>query len=461
MVRLLHYSDIENVYDTPKRAGRLAGLLSELDGADALVIGTGDNTSPGVLPLVARGRQALDFFRAAGVDVETFGNHDFDYGPAATRELVADSQVTWVGANVYDESGNPFAHEEGAVPHAVLRVGDARVGVFGVTDPATASLNPEASSLSFTDPIAKAREAIETLRARNVDYVVAASHLGAGDNELATLDVDVILGGHVHSQRIDRIDGTLLTRPGVSGRCVLEIELPADRGEPSVRRHDVEGDNPNPVSAPIDETLVTALERRRAAADLGDVVTRIDGRLPRDAETVHGGECAVGNFVADAYRTASGADVGLQNSGGIRPGEPIEDDVTVADLISLVPFEEPVVTARLRGEELQEAFRQLSATEVDFGEDHWWHGHLSGASVVFDETTGELLEASVNGEPVADDRIYTVATTEYVLHSDQEFPAIRQRHRAGEHGIQHEVLAEYAREYGIDVRTDGRIRQSK
>ena len=455
MVRLLHYSDIENVYDTPERAGRLAGLLSELDGPDALVIGSGDDTSPGVLPLVAKGRQAIDFFEAAGVDVETFGNHDFDYGPAATRELVAASPVTWVSANVYDADGNRFAGEEGAVPHAVFEVGDRRVGVFGVTDPATASLNPEASALEFTDPIPEAREAIDALRARGVDQIVAVSHLGAEDRELARLDVDVVLGGHVHSERIDRLNGTVLTRPGVNGHVVLEVELPADGSDPTVTRHAVE--NGNPIPAPLDEGLVAALQRRRSVADLGEEVTRVDGQLPRDAETVHGGECAIGNFVADAYRTASGADVGLQNSGGIRPGEPIEGTVTLADLISLVPFEEPVVTVRLTGAELREAFRQLSATEVNFGEDHWWHGHLSGASVVFDADRETLIEATVDGVPLDDSTTYTLATTEYVLHSDQEFPAITQRHRTGEHGIQHEVLASYARERGIDADLEGRI----
>lgn len=455
MVRLLHYSDVENVYGTPERAGRLAGLLSKLDGPDALVIGSGDDTSPGVLPLVSRGRQAIDFFEAAGVDVETFGNHDFDYGPAATRELVADSPVTWVSANVYDAEGDRFAREDGVIPHAVFEVDGRRIGVFGVTDPATASLNPEAASLRFTDPIPEARQAIDTLRDREVDYVVAVSHLGAEDRKLAGLGVDAVLGGHVHSERIDHLNGAVLTRPGVNGHVVLEVELPENGTEPTVTRHAVE--NGNPVPAPLNEALVDALERRRSVADLGGVVARVDEQLARDAETIHGGECVIGNFVADAYRAESGADVGLQNSGGIRPGEPIEGAVTVADLISLVPFEEPVVTVRLTGEELRETFRQLSATEVNFGEDHWWHGHLSGASVVFDADRETLLEARVDGNPIDESATYTLATTEYLLHSDQEFPAIRQRHRSQEHDIQHEVLAAYARNRGIDTNLDGRI----
>jgi hypothetical protein len=52
---LLHYSDVENAYDHPERVGRLAGLVDERRHDRTLVFGTGDDTSPGVLPLVTSG----------------------------------------------------------------------------------------------------------------------------------------------------------------------------------------------------------------------------------------------------------------------------------------------------------------------------------------------------------------------------------------------------------------------
>ena len=56
MVRLLHYSDIENLFDDAERAARFVGRIRELDGEDALVVGTGDNTAPGVVSLAANGQ---------------------------------------------------------------------------------------------------------------------------------------------------------------------------------------------------------------------------------------------------------------------------------------------------------------------------------------------------------------------------------------------------------------------
>ncbi|WP_435063792.1 bifunctional metallophosphatase/5'-nucleotidase [Halobaculum sp. EA56] len=473
MPRFVHYSDIENVYDDPERAGRLAGLIAGLDGPGALVVGAGDDTSPGVAATVSEGRQAVDFYRAVDTDVETFGNHDFDFGADAARAVVADSPQTWVSANVYDADGERFGREEGVVPWTVTRVDGERVGLFGVTDPTTDSLNPMAADLGFGDPYEAAREAVADLRAEGVDRIVAVSHLGGGDDDLARIDgVDLVLGGHVHSERVDAVDGTPCTRPGVNGEAVLEVTVGGDEdpvvsddaddaggdadtrtvGGARVTRHTPEG-------APVDERVADALRERIAAAGLDEPVGHVDEPIERTEAAIHGGECRIGNLVADAYREAADADVGLQNAGGLRLGHDLAGEVTEADLLSVLPFEEPIVLVEVTGEELLDVFRQMSAAVVDFGEDDWWHGHLSGAAVVWDDDREELVSATVGGEAVDPDRLYRVATPEYILHSDHEFPAIDERHRAGEHGIQHEVLAAYVREHGIDPRVEGRIRR--
>lgn len=462
MVRLLHYSDIENLYDDAERAGRFAGRIRELDGPDALVVGTGDTTAPGVVSLAANGRQVLDFADAVDTVADTFGNHDFDYGPDATREIVADSEFTWVTANARDEDGKRFAADEGTAPWIIAEADGERVGFFGLTDPATDSINPAAAPLTFTDPYEAAEQAVAELREEGVDYVVALSHLGGGDDDLARwVDVDAILGGHVHSVRTDYVDGTLCTRTGVNGHQFVEVELGADGDGASTARGDggtrASARVLDPSEGPIHEGLTEALRRRREAAGLNETVATVDDPLNRTDETTFGGESRIGNFVADAYRAAGDADVGLQNGGGIREGEPLAGEVTLADMVSVLPFEEPVVVVELTGRELLEVFSEADGGELDFGEPDWWHAHLSGASLRWDDEAGELLDARVDGEPIDPDRLYRVATAEYLLHSDHEFPTIGERHRAGEVGIQHDVLADHARNGGLDIGVEGRL----
>ncbi|MDB2270397.1 5'-nucleotidase C-terminal domain-containing protein [Halorubrum ezzemoulense] len=461
MVRLVHYSDIENAFDAPERAARLAGRIRALSGPDAAVVGTGDTTAPGVLSLVATGRQVLDFYEVTDTALDTFGNHEFDYGPDPLRGLVADSPATFVSANVRGEAGEPFGRDEGVVPWATREVDGETVGFVGVTDPATDSLNPMAADLSFDDPVSAARDALAEMRAavaererggggdEGLNHVVVLSHLGAGDDDLAReLDVDAIAGGHVHSRRNEVVDDTLLVRPGVNGEAVAEIDL--DSEPPAATLHEPDGADPAPG-------LADALAERMAAADLDETVDTVDRPIKRSGDVVHGGECRVGNFVADAFRWVHDADVGLSNAGGLRQGDPWTGDVTKADLISLIPFEEPVALASVTGAELSDVFREMAAPDVDFGEDDWWHGHVSNARVVWDDDAELVLEATVGGEPIDPDARYTVAVSEYLLHSEHEYPTLGQRHRVDEADIQYEVLAAYAREHGIAPEIEGRI----
>ena len=448
-MRLLHYSDIENAHDDPNVVGRLAGLVDTLRDDDTVVCGTGDNIAPGVLPLVTRGEIALTFFEAVSPTVSTFGNHDFDFGAERAAEIVARSPQQWLSANIYD-GDERFA---GVAPTTVREVGEVRVGFIGLTDPTTPSANPEATQLTFTDPIAATREATERLRAEGADHVVVLSHLGRGDERLAAAcDVDVILGGHVHSERMERVAGTLLTRPGTGGEVVLEIDL----STLDVTRHVV-------ADGPLDETLTARYRRRLDEAGLDTVVASLAEPIHRTELEAFRGESRIGNFVADAYRWAAEREldttervVGLQNSGGIRTGPPLDGEVTVADLVSLVPFEEPVVVLGCSGAELLDTFREAADTP-GFGESDWWHAHVSGARLVYDHNDEKLLKARVGGDPVDPTAQYALATTEFLLHTDAEFPTLTDAKRLATLDIQYDVLTEYARTFGVSPELEGRI----
>jgi 2',3'-cyclic-nucleotide 2'-phosphodiesterase (5'-nucleotidase family) len=447
-VRVLHYSDVENVHDDPDRIARLAGLLGTLDGPDAVVCGTGDNTGPGVLPLTTRGTQALDFFAAVEPDLATFGNHDFDFGLDRTAELVSRSPQQWLSANVTVD-GEPVA---GVDPWTVRDVDGRRVGFFGLTDPTTPSGTEDAAAIEFSDPVPAAGRAVDALRDRGAEVIVALSHLGRADDRLAATDVDVILGGHVHSERVERVTGTLLTRPGDGGQVILEVDLAT--GE--VTRHPVH-------AGPIDTELREQYRKRRSETGLEAVVGHVADPIERTEQAAFRGESRVGNFVADAYRWVAERDLGteppvlgFQNSGGIRTGPALEGDVTVGDLVSLVPFAEPVAVAELTGRQLRSVFREAADT-IGFGKSEWWHAHVAGAELEYDHADDALIAATVRGEPIDDAATYRLSVSEFLLATDAEFPTLTGRDAVARFDTQYEVLADYARTVGIDPAVEGRI----
>ncbi|MFB6207297.1 MAG: 5'-nucleotidase C-terminal domain-containing protein, partial [Haloglomus sp.] len=231
----------------------------------------------------------------------------------------------------------------------------------------------------------------------------------------------------------------LLVRPGVNGRIVHEVTL-GGAGGPSAERHAVE-------EGPLAPDVAEALRARMDEAGLDEVVATVDEPIVRTEATAFRGESRIGNFVADAYRWAADSDIGLQNSGGIREGDPLAGEVTVADLMSVVPFEEDVVVGELTGRELLRLFRQSSGAVMDFGRADWWHGHLSGVELVWDHAATKLVasETTVGGEPVDPEATYTVATSDYLFHSEREFPVLDAEHRVDRLDTQYDVLADYAR----------------
>ncbi|MCU4753935.1 5'-nucleotidase C-terminal domain-containing protein [Halobacteria archaeon AArc-curdl1] len=447
--RLLQYSDVENACDNPSVIGRLARTIARYRDDHTLVVGTGDNTSPGVLPLVTEGRQALRFYQAIDPDFETFGNHDFDHGLEATRDIVKESPQTWLTANV-NQNGARFAAESGVQPWAVREVAGTRLGFTGVTTPRTVSLNPMATPLEIDDPVQSVRDALSALQDEDVDYTVVCSHLGRGDDELArAVDADVIAGGHVPSVRTEIIDGTLLTRPGDGGSAIVEVTFEGETPSATIRRTS---------SVEPDLTVVSAFEELFTKTGLDEVVSHTETPLDRSETTIFGGECRLGNFVTDAYRWKTGADVALQNSGGLRTGQTLEGAVTAADVISLVPFEEPVAVAEVTGRQLERIFEGGAGVDLGFAEPNWWHAQVSGATLEWDPRDHTVSVIDIDGEALDPDGCYHLATSDYLFHTDDEFAALEPAYRIERTAeTQYEVLLEYARHCGVETKRKGRV----
>ena len=146
------------------------------------------------------------------------------------------------------------------------------------------------------------------------------------------------------------------------------------------------------------------------------------------------------------------------NSGGLRSGDPLSGTVTRADLVGLVPFEEPLTVAAVSGERLRRALAAAHGEALGFGEPDWWHAHLAGARMVYDAARGRVGALRVGGAPVDPDATYEVALPDFLLRTDREFPALGPRDREREGPVQYEALVSHARERGIDAETDGRVR---
>lgn len=454
----LHYSDLETALDRPARLARLAGLVTSCRDDRTLVVGTGDDCAPGALPLVTDGRAALAAFDALAPDADVPGNHDFDSGVAAAREVFAAAPQPYLAANLRGGADRAPPVE----PWCIRETADGRVGLVGVAHPETGMMNPEAAGLRF-EPVRPAVDrAIAAVRERGVDHVVVLAHLGRGpggaDGSTAAqrgaqgsdagpggrdlardLDVAAVLDGHAHEHVATVVEGTVYARGGQGASHLNVVDL--DR--PAVETHRVG------PGAPIHEGVAAALRTRAREAGLLEVVATLDRPVHCDRSAVRAGESRVGNLVVDAYRRRSGGDVSLVAPAAIRAGPDLAGDVTTWEVCRLVPFRDDLVTLEVNGRTLRRALARATGDPYPAWSD-WYFGHYSGVRLRYDEAAAEVLAATVDDEPLTDDRTYRLATTEYYVRSDHLFPNLTPDGVVDRHGPQYEAVLWALRE-GLGV----------
>ena len=433
-ITLLQVNDlyVMEPVDGGRRGGlaRLATMVKRIrrENPATVVALAGDLISPSAVSTLLRGEHMIAGMNAVGLDVATFGNHEFDFGPSVLRERMRESAFTWTSANVLDRrSGAPF----GGVPAEVrLTLAGVRVGIFGLTTPDTAHNSKAGEEVEFRDPIAAGRAVSGEMRKSGVQLVVAVTHQDmAADRALAAapgVEVDVILGGHEHDPLVYEEARTLITKAGSDARYLVQVDLwfGADgrMRERSWAFHEVSARIPDDP----DVARLVAAYNERIGRELDTVVGRTTTPLEARRSPLRTRETNLGDYIADAMRAHLGTDVALMNGGGIRSDRIVPPGpLTRRDLASLVPFSNVVVVVEMTGRRLREAVEHgLADREREGG------GFLqvSGLTLTFDppRPAGErIVSAEVGGAPLDAERRYRVAVVDFIARGGGGVTAFR------------------------------------
>jgi 2',3'-cyclic-nucleotide 2'-phosphodiesterase (5'-nucleotidase family) len=434
-ITLLHTNDVYEIAPKDGRGGlaELMTLLTRERAAAAHSITTfgGDLISPSVLSSLTRGSQMIDLYNRLGIEVAVLGNHEFDYGPEVLAERIAASAFPWLASNVLGQGGRPALGT--AATHVIERAG-YRIGFFGILALETDVLSSPGDAITFAPILATASAAVERLEADGADLIVALTHDDlADDRELArrVAGIDVILGGHDHDPITFYEGGVLIAKAGYDAHYLAAIDLAVERVIerdrevveviPAWRYLSTAGVAPDPEIQAVVERYNAELD-----AKLEVPVGTTDVALDSRRATVRSAESNFGNLVADAMREAVGAEVALANGGGMR-GDRLYEPGTVLtrkDILSELPFGNVVVLIELSGVDLLAALENgVSQIEDAAGR----FPQVSGMSYRYDagKPAGRRIVAvEVGGRPLARDRVYKLATNEYVYGGGDGYAAL-------------------------------------
>ncbi len=398
------------------------------EGAGVLLVDGGDWYQGTPEGLIEQGRGYVHALSKVGYDALAVGNHELDHGVPPLTEMIASFELPALSANVYLEEGGervPWCQ-----PWRVVEVAGLRVGIVGLLTTSTPSItHSDASALHFQDP----GEALTVARAAlagKIDWVLPITHLGVqADRRLAKAhpDLPVIVGGHSHTYlKKGVVQGeTLILQSGSKGSAVGRLDLWFDAQTRELERtaYTMVDLLQVPVAGTRNEELEEICETlvRRSEKAMGEVVGELLEPLERNFRRTH--SSPAGNFIADAMRAALGADVAVQNRGGIRCDLP-KGPVTRRSLFELQPFGNHLVLLELSGDDLVDLVRASVEGTAHTGLE------VSGMTILWSEDDAQgyqLIGLEVAGEAVDPKRSYRLATNNFLAGGGDGYDLLKEQ----------------------------------
>lgn len=498
---LMHTND---QHGNAQNAPKLATAVKEFRAAnpEALLLDAGDVFSGTLYFNEFEGQADLQFMNYLEYDAMTFGNHEFDLGSSedghkALAEFVKAAKFPFVTANVDFSKDSLFDGlvegtvaadaEDGKIYNAIIQEVDGeKVGIFGLTTSETAEISSP-DQVEFKNYIEEAKASVKELQEQGVNKIIALTHIGYDDNiefdndlELAKQvdGIDIIVGGHTHTKleeavvisenkteptvivqanEYNKYLGTLSVNFDSEGVVTtLDGEL-VDLGEVAEDAEAVK------ILKPYKETI-DAMQQESIGVE---TAVALDGERA-NVRTV---ETNLGNLITDgmlkkAQSINPNTVIALTNGGGIRASID-QGDITLGEILTVMPFGNALGIMQLTGEEIVEA---LEHSVSQAPEQNGGFLQVSGLKFSYDssEPAGErVVSVEVKGTDgnfaeLAADQTYAVATNTFTAKGGDGYDVFAKAYadgRVSEPGfVDFQVFTDYLTGFEtIEPVTEGRI----
>ncbi len=400
----------------------------------------------------------LECMNQMGYDAMCLGNHEFDFGYDLIRGRMQDANFSMLSANIIDrERGTSVAK-----PYTILRRGDYRIGVIGITsETLLGETNPRIKeSVRAYPAIPVVKSLAGYLRAAGCDIVIALCHQGY-DRDLklaeAVQELDVIVGGHSHTFLTEptRVGNVIVTQAGQWGQSLGELKLTFERPDNSGERFalkNMENEyKPMKPGLSEDDGLMAFIGdyNQRFEAEMGKPVCTAAVDFPVDDIRIK--ENALADLIADAMRAQTGADVVLFNGGNFRAGLE-KGTVTYGGLYGVLPYDNFLMKVPVTGAKLREILEFAGRQYGDGG-----FPQVSGMRVKYVDMA--LTEATVGGAPIDPAKEYMLLVTDFLAIGGDGFPLNEDPYGRSFTGLEQRATFALwaAQQRTITMKTDGRV----
>ena len=407
---ILHTNDVHGAVDGYAYIAQLKADY-EAKGAEVILVDAGDFSQGTTYVSTTKGADAVTMMNAAGYDVVTLGNHEFDYGYAQLKENMSKAKFKVVCADVFNEDGTPIFDAS----YTYTTKSGVKVGFFGMETPETQTkANPALiKGLTFATGDAFTKAAADQVAAlKDADVVICLAHLGidaesapyrSTDLYAAVKGIDFIIDGHSHTVMTKGEKGEPIQSTGTAfaNIGVIVIDNATKKIESNSLFEIKEDTAKDATVAAAAKTIFDRVDAEYGVVFAKSEVTLNGAKAPngnRDSETNNGDlitDAMIWKVMQNKEGLTVDADhvVAITNGGGIRaaikPG-----DVTKKDINTVLPFGNTVAVIYVTGAELLEAL-EASTYSLPVG------GFPQVAGINFTLSTAVAYDANAETYPAS------------------------------------------------------------
>jgi 2',3'-cyclic-nucleotide 2'-phosphodiesterase (5'-nucleotidase family) len=363
-VTIVHTNDLHGHVENAAAMAAVA-RAARAKNPNTLFLDAGDCITGTPVSSVFKGEPIVEIMTLMGYDAGTVGNHEFDHGWPQVAKLRALAGYPLLNANAFDPAGKCFGDE----PYHVFTVGGVRIGVIGLLSGEMATLTTTANWAGCTvePPLAAAKRLVPEVRAK-CDVVVLLTHVGVETDAAiagAVPGIDLVVGGHSHTELKEPLAVASGDRkvPVVQayryGERVGIVDFEWDAETRTVRGLKGRLVKIDPATMPnagdVRELVDQWQKRTEDAAGVADVIGKTAEKLTKEK---------LRDALERIFAEVLHADFGFQNLSGVRD-DIAKGDIRVGDVWNVLPFENTLVTIRLKGDQVPKDVRTRLGSAFD------------------------------------------------------------------------------------------------
>ena len=453
---ILYTNDIHTYIDGPLSYDVVSGLKAKLQESyrHVLLVDAGDHVQGTAYGSMDKGSTIIALMNAAGYDVATLGNHEFDYGMQGCMDVVSWAEYPYISCNFYEEK-NGVRGENVLDSYVLFECGEETLAFVGVTTPETFSKSTPAYfqdedgnyiyGISGGEDGAALQQdlqaAIDAARQAGATQVIALGHLGVDPSSTpwtseeiiaAVSGLDAFIDGHSHTTIAgpavtDKAgEAVLLTQTGEYFGAIGMMVIDSESGEISTDliactgseeegyrlSSALYGDSElirDPEVQSLKEQWIAQIDQMLGQT-IGSAEVTLDNYDSEGNRLVRTQETNSGDFAADAlyYLFDSmdmDVDIAVMNGGGIR-NQAITGDISYKTCKDMHPFGNVACLQTVTGQQLLDML-EWSSRYVGAAEDGSFL-HVSGATYKIDTTVPNTTKADDKDVWVSGPEVYRV-----------------------------------------------------